>query len=318
MRRGGSRTDFLSLTRGHREASDVSRAPAIGLYSRGLNIATDANSEPPVGSFWRKDMAEMAETPEKATPEQLEEYRKRLAEMAAPQDLKYFTYAREWVWADPNDGRSCGRLGYRHKDPLTSVWANSFIHETDGELPPDTIELVPTPETVEAIGLRYKAEQVFEAWKLSQYIKFGVTERGYDTMLCRVDSPVVRDGGEFDLADAVAAHDLLDRDLKAFDEGFHKALSECDPEFRDFAEKKIKRDWDQYSEEVCPYDAPWLYDSDDLDKASWLPKEGHTWQEAGAAWLDEVSIEIETDIENAEYDREHGLSDDEDDTEDDK
>jgi hypothetical protein len=76
--------------------------------------------------------------------------------MAAPQDLKYFTYAREWVWADPNDGRSCGRLGYRHKDPLTSVWANSFIHETDGELPPDTIELVPTPETVEAIGLRYK------------------------------------------------------------------------------------------------------------------------------------------------------------------
>jgi hypothetical protein len=76
------------------------------------------------------------------------------------------------------------------------------------------------------------------------------------------DSPVVRDGGEFDLADAVAAHDLLDRDLKAFDEGFHKALSECDPEFRDFAEKKIKRDWDQYSEEVCPYDAPWLYDSD--------------------------------------------------------
>lgn len=81
---------------------------------------------------------------------------------------------------------------------------------------------------------------------------------------------------------------------------------------------QIKRDWDQYSEEVCPYDAPWLYDSDDLDKASWLPKEGHTWQEAGAAWLDEISIEIETDIENAEYDREHGLSDDENDTEDDK
>jgi hypothetical protein len=101
-------------------------------------------------------------------------------------DLKYFTYAREWVWADPNDGRSCGRLGYRHKDPLTSVWANSFIHETDGELPPDTIELVPTPETVEAIGLRYKAEEIYEAWKLSQYIKFGVTEIGYDTMLCRV------------------------------------------------------------------------------------------------------------------------------------
>lgn len=54
-------------------------------------------------------MAEMAETPEKATPEQLEEYRKRLAEMAAPQDLKFETdienaeYDREHGLSDDED-----------------------------------------------------------------------------------------------------------------------------------------------------------------------------------------------------------------------
>jgi hypothetical protein len=133
-------------------------------------------------------MAEMAETHRrKQLRNSLRSTGNAWQRWAAPQDLKIFQltlvsgYGLIRMMAD-----HAARLGYRHKDPLTSVWAKtvSFMRQTES-LPPDTIELVPTPETVEAIGLRYKAEEIYEAWKLSQYIKFGVTERGYDTMLCR-------------------------------------------------------------------------------------------------------------------------------------
>jgi hypothetical protein len=124
----------------------------------------------------------------------------------------------------------------------------------------------------------------------------------------------------------LAAHDLLDRDRgggggwvsRPFDEGFHKALSsECDPEFRDFAEKKIKTGLGSvFRGRSVLMTLPGSMTPDGLDKASWLPKEGHTWQEAGAAWaLMRSQSRLRLTLRTPKYDREHGLSDDEDEDE---